>query len=95
MVVVSAIAAAIAFLARAVSWFWAEDAVATSAARPWLGGMGTLDAVADRSPPLRANEASVKLTALANTLPKKDAVADFVARDYVRPLLGRTRSPDR
>ncbi len=37
------IVAAIALVAWVVSWFGAEDAVATSAARPWPAGMGTLD----------------------------------------------------
>jgi hypothetical protein len=70
--------------ARAMSWIWADEAVATSAARPWPAGMGTLDAVPGRLPPLRANAASAKLTALANALPKNEAVADFVAREIAR-----------
>jgi len=78
------VVAAIALVAWVISWFWAEDAVATSAARPWPGGMGTLDAVADRLPPLQANDASVKLTALANALPKNEAVDDFVRREIAR-----------
>lgn len=78
------VVAAIALVAWVISWFWAEDAVATSAARPWPGGMGTLDAVADPLPPLQANDASVKLTALANALPKNEAVDDFVRREIAR-----------
>jgi len=78
------VVAAIALVAWVISWFRAPDAVATSAARPWPGGMGTLDAVADRWPPLRANGASVKLAALANALPKNEAVADFVRREVAR-----------
>ncbi len=46
--------------------------------------MGTLDSVADRFPPLQANDASVKLTALANALPKNEAVGELVAREIVR-----------
>ena len=46
--------------------------------------MGTLDSVADRFPPQQANDASVKLTALANALPKNEAVDDFVAREIAR-----------
>ena len=76
--------AAIVFVAWVISWFWAEDAVATSGARPWPGGMGTLDSVADRLQPQQANEASVKLTALANGLPKGEAVDDFVEREIAR-----------
>lgn len=65
-------------------WFRNEEAVAISAARPWPGEMGTLKAVAERWPPLKANESAVKLTALANSLPKNEAVNDFVAREMTR-----------
>src|SRR5439155_12616285 len=75
---------AIAFVAWVALWFRNQDAVATSAARPWPGGMGTLYTVADRWPPQKANGASVKLTALANPLPKNEAVEDFVAREITR-----------
>ncbi len=75
------VVSAIALVTWVVSWFWAEDAVATSAARPWPGGMGTLESVLDRFPPLQSNDASRKLTALANALPKNEAVADFVRRE--------------
>ncbi|HEV7238607.1 MAG TPA: hypothetical protein VGQ36_05150 [Thermoanaerobaculia bacterium] len=75
---------AIALAAWIVSWFRAPDAVATSAARPWPGGMGTIDSAAARFPPLQANGASVKLTAFANALPKNEAVGDFVAREIAR-----------
>jgi hypothetical protein len=46
--------------------------------------MGTLDAVAGRLPPLHANEASAKLTALANALPKNEAGDEFVQREITR-----------
>ena len=78
------VAFAIALVAWVVLWFRNEEAVATSAARPWPGEMGTLDAVADRWPPLKANDASVKLTALAKALPKNEAVDDFVEREIAR-----------
>jgi hypothetical protein len=84
LVVVLVVVAAIALVAWIISWFWAEDAVATSAARPWPGGMGTLHSAADRLPPLKANDASVKLTALANALPKNETADDFVAREIAR-----------
>src|SRR5688572_11746190 len=62
-----------------------EGAVATSAAQPWPGQMGTLDAVADRWPQLEAaNDASVKLTSLASALPKNESLDDFVAREITR-----------
>ena len=77
--------AAIALVVWVISWFRAPEAVATSGAKVWPGGMGTLDSVAGRFPPMQANEASVKLTALANALPKKnEAVDDFVAREIAR-----------
>lgn len=75
---------AIGLVGWVVLWFRNDDAVATSAARPWPGGMGTLDKVAHRWPPLKANGASVKLTALANALPKNEAVDDFVEREIAR-----------
>ena len=66
------------------SWFRNEKAVATSVARQWTGGGGTLGAVFDRFPPLRANDASRKLTALAAAMPKNDAAEDFVRREIAR-----------
>jgi hypothetical protein len=74
----------IALVVWVISWLRAPDAVATSAARPWPAGMGRLEAVADRLPPQQANVASVKLMALANALPKNEAVGDFVAREIAR-----------
>jgi hypothetical protein len=84
LVVVAAIATAIALVAWVISWFRADEAVATSAARPWPGEMGTLDAAAHRLPPMQANDASVKLRALAKALPKNEAADDFVAREIAR-----------
>ena len=83
---------AIALVVWVVSWFRAPEAVATSAAQPWPGGMGTLDSVVARFPPQQANDASMKLTALANALPKNEApdklvdelVAEFVGREMER-----------
>ena len=87
------VVAAIALVVWVVSWFRTPDAVATSGAEAWPGGMGTLDSVADRFPPLQANEASVKLTALAKALPKNEAVDDFVAREISRGELTIGGSP--
>ncbi len=75
---------AIALVAWFFLWFRNEDAVATSAARPWPGGMGSLGAAANRWPPLKANDASVKLTALAKALPENEVVDDFVEREIAR-----------
>ena len=85
--------AVIALVVWVISWFRVPDAVTTSAARPWPGGMGTLDSVADRFPPLQANDASVKLTALANALPKNDAVDEFVRREIARGELTIGKPP--
>jgi hypothetical protein len=81
------VVAVIALVVWVISWFRNGDAVATSVARPWPGGMGRLDSAADRLPPLSANDASVKLTALANALPKNEAVDQFVAREIARSEL--------
>jgi hypothetical protein len=78
------VVAAIALVVWVVSWFRTPDAVAASGAQVWPGGMGALDSVAGRFPPLQANEASVKLAALANALPKNAAADDFVAREVAR-----------
>src|SRR5436309_5222804 len=76
--------ASIALVVWVISWFRVPDAVATSAARPWPGGMGRLDSAAGRLKPMQASEASVTLMALANALPKNDAAGDFVAREIAR-----------
>jgi hypothetical protein len=76
--------AGIGLVAWVVLSFRNEAAVATSAARPWPGGMGTLEAVDDRWPQLKANDASVKLKSLGHALPKNEAVDDFVAREITR-----------
>jgi hypothetical protein len=78
------IVAVIALVVWALSWFRSPAAVATAGAQAWPGGLGTLDAVAGRWPPLQANAASVKLTALAKALPKDDAVDEFVWREIAK-----------
>lgn len=85
--VLIAVVVAIALILWVVSWFRTPEAVAASGAQAWPGGMGALDAVAMRFPPLQANDASVKLTALANALPKNEVVDDFVAREITRGAL--------
>jgi hypothetical protein len=84
---------AIALVASVALWFRNEEAVATSAAQPWPGGMGSLDAVSERWPQQKANGASVKLTTLANELPNKEAVEDFVAREMMRGELNINEPP--
>ena len=65
-------------------WFRNEGAVATSAARPWPGGMGSLYAADKRWPSLTAHDASVKLTALATGLSENEDVDAFVERETTR-----------
>jgi hypothetical protein len=76
--------AAIAVVIWVITWFRAPEAVTTSAAKPWPGGMGTLDAVAARYPAQQANDAGVKLTKLAIALPKNQALEEFVGREISR-----------
>ncbi|HEV7487559.1 MAG TPA: hypothetical protein VGQ65_17970 [Thermoanaerobaculia bacterium] len=87
------VVAAIALIVWVISWFRTPEAVATSAARPWPAGMGTLDSVAGRFPPLHANAAAVKLTALAKALPKNEAADEFVRREIARGELTIGGSP--
>ena len=75
---------AIAFVAWVFSQFRNEGAVTTSVARPWPGGMGSLDAVGERWPSLKANDASVKLTGLAKALSKNEVIDEFVDREIGR-----------
>jgi hypothetical protein len=77
--------AAVGLVGVVVLSFRNEDAVETSAAQQWPGQMGTLETVNERWPRLDANDASVRLTKLAEALPKSDnAVDDFVAREIKR-----------
>ena len=87
------VVAAIALVVWVVSWFRAPEAVATSAERPWPGGMGTLRAVAGGPSPQRANAAAVRLLALAKALPTSDAVDEFVARQIERGELTIGKAP--
>lgn len=79
LVVVSA-----ALVVWVASWFRAENAVVNATARPWPGAMGTLDSAGRRLPRVHANDASVKLTALANALPRNEAIDGYVAREIAR-----------
>ena len=74
----------IALILWVISWFRTPEAVATSAARPWPGGMGSLDAAADRLAPIRTNESSLKLAALAKALPPSEPLDAFVRREVAR-----------
>lgn len=74
-------------------WFRNEGAVTSSSARPWPGGMGSLEAAKNRAPSLEANDASVQLTALAKALPKNEVVDDFVVREIARGELNIGEPP--
>lgn len=97
LIVVSAFVLLAAAIGSIASWFWAGDAVATSAAKPWPAGMGTLESATSRYPPQQANEASRKLIALASALPRSEAVDAFVQREITRGELAigeRPTTPD-
>ena len=79
--------AAIGGLSSLFFSFRNEGAVTTSAAQQWPGQMGSLQTVGDRWPRQEANDASVKLTSLANALPKNESLDDFLAREIKRETL--------
>lgn len=83
----------IALVAWFFLWFRNEGAVATSAARPWPGELGSLEGVNNRWPALKANDASVKLTTLAKALPNDGVVDAFVEREIARGELNIGDSP--
>jgi hypothetical protein len=86
--------AVLGFVAFIFFSFRNEGAVATSAAQPWPGEMGTLETIGERWPRKEANDASVKLTSLAEALPKNDtALEDFVAREIKRGELNIGEPP--
>ena len=66
-------------------------AVATSAAQQWPGQMGTLETVGARWPRQEANDASVKLTALGEALPKNDASSQEVSEKDDESEIGNPR----
>jgi hypothetical protein len=78
------VVAAVALVVWVISWFRSPEDAAAAGARPWPGGLGRLDTVSPRSSSQQANEASVKLTALARALPNNDAVGVFVSREIAR-----------
>ena len=74
----------IALVIWVATWFRAPEAVKTSGAKVWPGGLGTLESVAQRYPDVRGNDAATKLTALGKALPKSEAPAEFVGREIAR-----------
>ena len=75
---------AVVLVVWVVSWFRADEALSTSAARPWPGGLGRLDSVPERREPGKDNEAAMKLTALAKTVSQSEAVDEYVGREMSR-----------
>jgi hypothetical protein len=88
LVVVAIIAVGAWVAVSVISWltskFWAKDAAAASAAKPWPGGLGSLDSVGARYPAQQTNAAAAKLTSFAEALPKNQAIDDFVGREIAR-----------
>ena len=84
---------AVALIIWIASWFRTPEAVATSGAQPWPGGLGPLESAEQRYPQRQANEASVKLTTLAKALPKNDALDQFVARGIAKGELAIGNPP--
>ena len=83
LIVVAAIVGSLGLIFWIATWFRADEAVATSASRPWPGGMGTLDSL--ERVERQANEAAVKLKALADALPQEnEAVTRFVEGEMTR-----------
>ena len=91
LVVIAIIAVGAWVVVAVVGWltskFWSKSAVAASAARPWPGGLGSLDSVGARYPAQQTNVAAEKLASLAAALPKNDTVENFVGREIARGQL--------
>ena len=87
LIVAAVLVVLLALVLWVISWFRAPEAVATSAARPWPGGLGTLDSVSKRLPQVKANAASLKLAELGIGVPRSEVVDEFVRREIVRGTL--------
>jgi hypothetical protein len=83
-VIALAALAVYALVSRGVKVVWDKDAVASSAARPWPGGLGTIETVAARFPPREPHEAAVKLAALAKQFSKSEIVEQYVSAEVAR-----------
>ena len=76
--------AVLALIVWVISWFRVPEAVETSAAKPWPGGMGTLESVKDRFPPAKRNESARVLMEFAGAMAKSEEGDDFVQREIGR-----------
>ncbi len=81
------VVAVLALLLWIVSWFRTPEAVATSAAKTWPAGLGSLESVEARYPPLEANAASKQLIALGDGLLRNEAVTEYVSHEIERDEL--------
>ena len=88
-----AIVVALLLIVWVLSWFRNPEAVATSGAKPWPGGMGTLELVAERYPAIEQNDAAKRLTALAQKLSQDTAIDAFVARGMARDAISIGAGP--
>lgn len=84
LIIIAVIVGVAALLLWVASWFRTPEAVATSGAKPWPGGLGALGEAAKRFPPREGNAASAKLASLASALPKSEAIEAFVAGEIAR-----------
>ena len=79
-----AVVAVLALVVWVLSWFRNPEAVAVSGAKPWPGGLGTLDSVAPRYPAMAANAAAEELMRWGGTLPQEGPLVAFVASETAR-----------
>lgn len=85
--------AALLLVVWVVSWFRNPEAVAVTGAKPWPAGLGTLESVAARYPAIEANDASKRLTVLAQRFPGNAAVDAYVAREMARDTITIGEAP--
>jgi len=93
LVIVAVLVVALALVVWVISWFRVPEAVATSAARPWPGGMGTLDSLPDALPLQKANGAPAKLVALTSAWPANETVEGYVTGEIARSELTIGKPP--
>ena len=84
LVLLGSVVLVVALVLWVGSWFRSDEAVATSGARAWPGGMGTLASVAGRHPRQMGNDAAARLSKLAAALPENEGVDAFVWREVAR-----------
>ncbi len=73
--------------------FRSDTEVTRSSAEPWPAGMGTLDSVAARFPPLEQNATATQWLALAGALPTNGNVLEYLRREIARDDLAIGEPP--